>query len=540
MYQKVYSGEAASNKVLEGAKTLYTAVKSTMGPGGHCVVIDNGAGAPNITKDGVSVAKAISLRDRLESVGAELLKEVASKTAETAGDGTSSSVVLAYHLLKEGYKEIASGRSSVQLRKGIDDACSQVTKRLLQNVRQVRDGEDIISVGTISANGDRQIGELLERAIAAVGPEGIITLEPAKSVHTTLEVVEGLQLDSGYSSPFFVTNQEKQVAELTPTSGKDCLVLITNRKLSGIEELTPILEQVVEAECPLLIIADDIDGTALNTLIINKVRGNLQVAAIKAPSYGDNRMDILYDIAAVTGGVVFDTSNERKISQAKLEDLGRAAKVTVARGNTTIIGNGGESKQSVVDRVAALRAVVAGGTLDQLRLNNAKKRLAKLAGGIAIIRVGGSTETEVFERKDRVEDALNATQAAVQEGILPGGGISLHNAAANLSLGDNEDFNAGVRILQKACEAPFRVICENLGEIPEVVLAKISKLQEQSCAEIGYNAATGEYGDLLAMGIIDPLRVEKSALNYAVSVIGLLLTSDSIVVNEEDEVKKNG
>lgn len=538
MYQRVYSGEAASSKVLDGAKILYSAVKSTMGPGGHCVVIDNGSGAPTITKDGVTVAKAINLRDRLESVGAELLKEVASKTAETAGDGTTSSTVIAYHLLKEGYKEITSGRSAVRIRKGIEDACAQVTQRLLQNARQVRDGEDIISVGTISANGDRQIGELLEQAISRVGPEGIITLEPAKSVHTTLEVVEGLQLEVGYSSPFFVTNQEKQIAELIPTSGKDCMVLITNRKLSGIEEITPILEQIVEAECPLLIIADEIDGTALNTLIINKVRGNLQVVAVKAPSYGDNRMDVLYDIAAVTGGIVFDTSNEKKLSQATLKDLGRAAKITVSRQSTTIVGSG-EPGQAVKDRVSALRAIVAEGTLDQLRLSNAKKRLAKLAGGIAIIRVGGATETEVFERKDRVEDALNATQAAVQEGILPGGGLSLHLAAANLPLGDDEDYNAGVRILQKACEAPFRVICENLGEVPEVILSKIFQLREQTCTEIGYNGATGEYGDMLAMGIIDPLRVEKNALSYAVSVVGLLLTSDSIVTIEQEEKKVN-
>lgn len=547
IHQKVVFGSEAHAKLLEGATVLAQAVGSTMGPSGHNVIIDGTVGAPLITKDGVTVARSINLRERLPSMGAELLKEVASKTNELAGDGTTTATVLAHAMLKEGIKMIATGRDAIYVKKGMDIATEKVIEVLKKNSIPVRNSQDIINVGTISANGDVKVGELLSQAIDKVGQDGIITIEPGKSTQTTLEVAEGMQFDGGYLSPYFVTNSEKNTVELI-----NPFVLLTNRKISALADFIPILEKVANTNSPLLVIADDVEGEALHTLIVNKFKGTLASCAVKAPSYGENRTDILGDIAAVVGGIVLDASNAQALKSLSVESLGVAAKVIVTRTSTTIVGHPNDSsKQAIEDRVKGLRTALASdGSLDELHIDRYKKRLAKLAGGVAVIKVGGSTEVEIMEKKDRVEDALNATIAAAQEGVVPGGGSALFyaqeevqryfNSTVSGELG--EDFRAGVQVVLNACQAPLRTIVSNTGKSPDVVMDKLvrsigvgtTRDNHTPDRRFGYDAAKGEYGDLIDRGIIDPVKVTRYALEHAASVVGLMLTCNSVVLNETD------
>lgn len=543
IFQNVDFGKKAQDKMLVGADILYRAVKSTMGPSGHNVIIDNGMTSPVITKDGVTVAKSINLKNKLASVGAELLKEIASKTNELAGDGTTTSVVLGYALLSQGIKMTSTGRSSIGIKRGMDYATAGIIEWLKENAVKVRDDEDIISVGTISANGDRQIGELLCNAINKVGQDGIITIEPAKSIQTTLEVVSGMQLDSGYVSPYFVTNQEKLTAELS-----NPFVLITDKKLNALADLLPALELANTANRPLFIICDGLEGEALHTLIVNKMKGVISSCAINAPSYGDNRSDILYDIAAVTGGKVFDATTGQSLKDIEISDFGSVEKVIVGRGYATLVGKEeAELLEAVKERSDVIRTILEKEkSIDDLRRNNLRKRLAKLAGGIAVVKVGGSTETEIFEKKDRVEDALNATVAAVQEGILPGGGTSLFYAAQevkkqmtkSMSKHMTEDEFAGMNVVFEACCAPLKVIVENTGVSADVVMDTLRKQSAKNKGRFGYDAAKGEFCDLINAGIIDPLKVERYALAHATSVVGLLLTCDAVVTSESNVDEK--
>lgn len=560
--QEVTFGQEAHSQLLEGAEILYKAVKSTMGPSGHNVIIDNGKTAPLITKDGVTVAKSINLRSKLPSLGAELIKEIASKTNEQAGDGTTTATVLGYAMLKQGIKMTATGRSAIEIKRGMDWATKKVIGWLAEHAIPVRNDEDIINIGTISANGDRSIGELLCNAISKVGQDGIITIEPAKSVKTSLDVVEGMQFDSGFVSPYFVTNQEKMTAELN-----DPYILITNKKLSSLQEILPVLELAANANKPLLIIGDEIEGEALHTLIVNKMKGVLFTCAVKAPSYGENRTDVLSDIALVTGGKVFDASSEKSIKNANLSDLGQCKRAIISKGSTTLVGDDTGSRKSLIsERVEQLRSLlVANVGLDDLKLANTKKRLAKLAGGIAVIKVGGSTEVEIFEKKDRVEDALNATIAAVQEGILPGGGTALFYASEWLQkeITSNEfateDEVAGAKVIYEACRQPLRVIVENTGKSSDVVMNQLRSYDSKKLVSLlhdiagdtnrpedivekkaevllsqrlrqGYDASRHVYCDLIEQGIIDPHKVERYAIEHACSVVGLLLTTNCVVV----------
>lgn len=563
--QEVTFGQEAHNQLLEGAEILYKAVKSTMGPSGHNVIIDNGKTAPLITKDGVTVAKSINLRSKLPSLGAELIKEIASKTNEQAGDGTTTATVLGYAMLKQGIKMTATGRSAIEIKRGMEWATEKVISWLKEHAIPVRNNEDIINIGTISANGDRSIGELLSEAISRVGQDGIITIEPAKSVKTSLDVVEGMQFDSGFVSPYFVTNQEKMTAELN-----DPYILITNKKLSSLQELLPVLELAANANKPLLVIGDEIEGEVLHTLIVNKMKSVLFACAVKAPSYGENRVDVLSDIALVTGGKVFDASSEKSIKNAILSDLGHCKRAIISKGSTTLVGDDtGSRKELIAERVEQLRALLSANVgLDDLKRNNTKKRLAKLAGGIAVIKVGGSTEVEIFEKKDRVEDALNATIAAVQEGILPGGGTALFYASEWLQsiISDTdtvelltEDEQAGARVIYEACRQPLRVIIENAGKSADVVMNELRSVGNNKLKELlgdisgktnkpellveerikftltkrlrqGYDASRHVYCDLIDQGIIDPHKVERYAIEHACSVVGLLLTTNCVVV----------
>jgi len=553
----VVFGSEAHDAMLRGATTLALAVKSTMGPSGHNVIIDREMSGPLITKDGVTVAKSINLKEKLPSIGAELLKEVAAKTNEQAGDGTTTATVLAHAIFQEGVKMIASGRSSIGLKRGIDFGAANIIEHLKKNAIQIRNDNDIVSVGTISANGDRQIGELLSSAISKVSQDGIITIEAAKSFATTLEVVEGMQFDSGYVSPYFITNQEKNTFEAT-----DPFILITNRKISALQEIVGLLEQVANSGKSLLIIGDEIEAEALHTLIVNKMRGILNACAVRAPSYGDNRQDILQDIALVTGGQVFDASNPQALKNADLSQLGTCKRVIITRNATTIVGNSSETiKKSVDERISQLRSALATDfTMDDLRRHNYKRRLAKLAGGVAVVRVGGSTETEILEKKDRVEDALNATIAAVQEGIIPGGGTALFYAATDLaadakkiapaSFGDDEF--AGIQVVVNACKAPLATIVENTGKNFGVVMHELVDPRNMICTHsqgfgdttpdkfernynFGYDASKHRYGDLVEWGIIDPVKVPRFALEHAASVVGLMLTCNAVVLNEDKE-----
>jgi len=514
----------AREKMLRGVDILADAVKVTLGPKGRNVVIDKSFGAPRITKDGVTVAKEIELEDKFENMGAQMVREVASKTNDIAGDGTTTATVLAQAIVKEGAKAVASGMNPMDLKRGIDKAVDAVVAELKANARKVTKNDEIAQVGTISANGDTEIGRFLAEAMEKVGNEGVITVEEAKTAETELEVVEGMQFDRGYLSPYFITNQDKMRVEL-----EEPYVLIHEKKLSNLQALLPVLEAVVQSGKPLLIIAEDVEGEALATLVVNKLRGGLKVAAVKAPGFGDRRKAMLEDIAILTGGTSISEDLGIKLENVTLQMLGRAKKVVIEKENTTIVDGAG-SKAEIEGRVKQIRAQIEETTSDYDR-EKLQERLAKLAGGVAVIRVGGSTEVEVKERKDRVDDALHATRAAVEEGILPGGGVALLRAVKALDAvqTENADQKHGVEIVRRAIEAPVRQIAENAGAEGSIV---VGKLREKAEFAWGWNAQTGEYGDLYKQGVIDPAKVVRTALQDAASVAGLLVTTEAMVAEK--------
>jgi chaperonin GroEL len=511
----------ARERMLRGVETLANAVKVTLGPKGRNVVLDKSFGAPRITKDGVSVAKEIELSDKFENMGAQMVREVAQKTNDQAGDGTTTATVLAHGIVKEGAKAVAAGMNPMDLKRGIDLAIAAVLEDLKSHAKKVTSNEEISQVATISANGDAEIGRYLAEAMQKVGNEGVITVEEAKSLETELEVVEGMQFDRGYISPYFVTNTEKMRVEL-----EDPYVLIHEKKLSGLQTMLPLLEAVVQTGKPLLIVAEDVEGEALATLVVNKLRGGLKVAAVKAPGFGDRRKAMLEDIAILTGGTAVAEDLGIKLENVTLQMLGRAKKVVIEKENTTIIDGAGK-KKDIDGRIAQIKAQIEETTSDYDR-EKLQERLAKLAGGVAVIRVGGATEVEVKERKDRVDDALHATRAAVEEGILPGGGVALLRALKALDSvrADNSDQKAGVDIVRRAIQVPARLIVQNAGEDGSVV---VGKLLENSKYNWGFNAATGEYQDLVGAGVIDPAKVVRTALQDAASVAGLLITTEAMV-----------
>ncbi|MBP1844818.1 chaperonin GroEL [Rhizobium petrolearium] len=514
----------ARERMLRGVDILANAVKVTLGPKGRNVVIDKSFGAPRITKDGVSVAKEIELEDKFENMGAQMLREVASKTSDVAGDGTTTATVLAQAIVREGAKAVASGMNPMDLKRGIDLAVEAVVAELKNNARKISNNSEIAQVGTISANGDTEIGQYLAEAMNRVGNEGVITVEEAKTAETELEVVEGMQFDRGYLSPYFVTNQDKMRVEL-----EDPYILIHEKKLSNLQSMLPVLESVVQSGKPLLIIAEDVEGEALATLVVNKLRGGLKIAAVKAPGFGDRRKAMLEDIAILTGGTVISEDLGIKLENVTLDMLGRAKRITIEKENTTIIDGAGK-KADIEGRVAQIRAQIEETTSDYDR-EKLQERLAKLAGGVAVIRVGGSTEVEVKERKDRVDDALHATRAAVEEGILPGGGVALLRAIKSLDSikTANDDQRVGIDIVRRAIESPVRQIAENAGAEGSIV---VGKLREKTEFSYGWNAQTNEYGDLYAMGVIDPVKVVRAALQDAASVAGLLVTTEAMVAEK--------
>ncbi|MFG1349406.1 chaperonin GroEL [Xanthobacter autotrophicus] len=511
----------ARDKVLRGVDILANAVKVTLGPKGRNVVIEKSYGAPRITKDGVSVAKEIELEDRFENLGAQLVREVASKTNDLAGDGTTTATVLAQAIVREGAKAVAAGMNPMDLKRGIDLAVDAIVKDLAANSKKVTSNEEIAQVGTISANGDAEVGQFLAEAMKRVGNEGVITVEEAKSFETELDVVEGMQFDRGYLSPYFVTNAEKMRVEF-----EEPYILINEKKLSGLQELLPVLEAVVQSARPLLIIAEDVEGEALATLVVNKLRGGLKVAAVKAPGFGDRRKAMLQDIAILTGGTVISDDLGIKLDSVNLSMLGRAKKVVIEKENTTIVDGSGE-KADIEARIAQIRAQIETTTSDYDR-EKAQERLAKLAGGVAVVRVGGSTEVEVKEKKDRVDDALHATRAAVEEGIVPGGGVALLRSIKALEglKVDNADQKTGIEIVRRAIQAPARQIVQNAGDDGSVVVGKILESSDYS---FGYNAQTGEYVDMVKSGIIDPTKVVRTALQDAASISGLLITTEALI-----------
>jgi chaperonin GroEL len=517
----------ARERMLRGVDVLANAVKVTLGPKGRNVVIDKSFGAPRITKDGVSVAKEIELEDKFENMGAQMLREVASKTNDLAGDGTTTATVLAQAIVKEGAKAVASGMNPMDLKRGIDIAVDAVVKELKANARKITSNSEIAQVGTISANGDEEIGKYLAEAMEKVGNEGVITVEEAKTAETELEVVEGMQFDRGYLSPYFVTNQDKMRVEL-----EEPYILIHEKKLSNLQAMLPVLEAVVKSGKPLLIIAEDVEGEALATLVVNKLRGGLKIAAVKAPGFGDRRKAMLEDIAILTGGTVISEDVGIKLENVTLNMLGRAKKVAIEKENTTIIDGVG-SKGEIDGRVAQIRAQIEETTSDYDR-EKLQERLAKLAGGVAVIRVGGSTEVEVKEKKDRVDDALHATRAAVEEGILPGGGVALLRAVKALDglPTANDDQRVGIDIVRRAIEAPVRQIAENAGAEGSII---VGKLREKADLSFGWNAQTGEYGDLYAQGVIDPAKVVRTALQDAASVAGLLVTTEAMIAEKPNK-----
>jgi chaperonin GroEL len=512
----------ARDKMLHGVDVLANAVKVTLGPKGRNVVLDKSYGAPRITKDGVTVAKEIELEDKFENMGAQMLREVASKTSDIAGDGTTTATVLAQAIVKEGIKLVAAGMNPMDLKRGIDMAVDEVVKDIARQAKKVKSSEEIAQVGTVAANGEKEIGQMIAKAMQKVGNEGVITVEEAKSLESELEVVEGMQFDRGYISPYFITNAEKMVAELeTP------YILICEKKLSGLQSLLPLLELVVQSGRPLLIIAEDIEGEALATLVVNKLRGGLKVAAVKAPGFGDRRKAMLQDIAVLTGGELISEDLGIKLENVTVQMLGKAKRVTVTKDDTTIVSGAGK-KPDIEARIAQIKQQIEDTTSDYDK-EKLQERLAKLAGGVAVIKVGGSSEIEVKERKDRVDDALNATRAAVEEGIVPGGGVALLWASkAVKTKGDNEDQEAGINIIRRALQAPIRQIAENAGVEGSIVVGKVT---DRKSASFGYDAQTGEYGDLITKGIIDPAKVVRVALQDASSVAGLLITTEAMVAD---------
>ncbi|BCJ91699.1 60 kDa chaperonin 7 [Terrihabitans soli] len=513
----------ARERMLRGVDILANAVKVTLGPKGRNVVIDKSFGAPRITKDGVTVAKEIELEDKFENMGAQMVREVASKTNDLAGDGTTTATVLAQAIVREGAKAVAAGMNPMDLKRGIDLAVAQVIASLKKSSKKIKSSEEVAQVGTISANGETEIGQMIANAMQKVGNEGVITVEEAKTAETELEVVEGMQFDRGYLSPYFITNAEKMIADL-----EDPYILIHEKKLGSLQALLPVLEAVVQSSRPLLIIAEDVEGEALATLVVNKLRGGLKVAAVKAPGFGDRRKAMLEDIAVLTGGTVVSEDVGIKLENVTLQMLGRAKKVSIEKEKTTIVDGAG-AKKEIEGRVGQIKAQIEETTSDYDR-EKLQERLAKLAGGVAVIRVGGSTEVEVKERKDRVDDALNATRAAVEEGIVPGGGVALLRAknSINKSIHENADIQAGYAIVLKALEAPIRQIVENAGVEGSIVVGKIL---ENKSDTFGFNAQAEEYVDMIKAGIVDPTKVVRTALQDAASVASLLITTEAMVAD---------
>ncbi len=519
----------ARNKMLNGVNVLADAVKVTLGPKGRNVVLDKSFGAPRITKDGVSVAKEIELEDKFENMGAQMVKEVASRTNDEAGDGTTTATVLAQAIVREGLKQVAAGLNPMDLKRGIDMATAKVVEGIKEMARPVNDSAEVAQVGTISANGEAEIGQQIADAMQKVGNEGVITVEENKGMETETDVVEGMQFDRGYLSPYFVTNPDKMIADLD-----DCMILLHEKKLSSLQPMVPLLEQVIQSQKPLLIIAEDVEGEALATLVVNKLRGGLKSAAVKAPGFGDRRKAMLQDIAILTGGQVISEDLGMKLESVTMDMLGTAKKVEITKDETTIVDGAGE-KAEIEARVAQIRTQIEETTSDYDR-EKLQERVAKLAGGVAVIRVGGMTEVEVKERKDRVDDALNATRAAVQEGVIVGGGVALVQAGKALEglEGANSDQNAGIVIVRKAIEAPLRQIAENAGVDGAVVAGKV---RESSDKNFGFNAQTEEYGDMFSFGVIDPAKVTRTALEDAASIAGLLITTEAMVA---DKPSKDG
>ncbi|SAL33591.1 molecular chaperone GroEL [Caballeronia cordobensis] len=510
----------ARTKLIEGVNILANAVKVTLGPKGRNVVLERSFGAPVVTKDGVSVAKEVELADKLQNIGAQLVKEVASKTSDLAGDGTTTATVLAQAIVREGNKYVAAGLNPLDLKRGIDRAVSAAVEELKKISKPTTTSKEIAQVATISANGEESIGQRIAEAIDRVGKEGVITVEDGKSLADELDVVEGLQFDRGYLSPYFINNQDRQVAALD-----EPYILLHDKKVSNIRDLLPVLEQVAKAGRPLLIIAEDVEGEALATLVVNNIRGILKTVAVKAPGFGDRRKALLEDIAILTGGQVISEETGLTLEKATLAELGQAKRVEVGKENTTVIDGAGDSK-NIEARVKQIRAQIEEATSDYDR-EKLQERVAKLAGGVAVIKVGGATEIEVKEKKDRVDDALHATRAAVEEGIVPGGGVALIRVKQAIAgvRGATPDQDAGVKIVLRALEEPLRQIVSNAGEEASVVVAKVS----EGSGNFGYNAATGEYGDLVESGVLDPTKVTRTALQNAASVAGLLLTTDATV-----------
>ncbi|KVP42614.1 chaperonin GroEL [Burkholderia ubonensis] len=520
--------DSARARIVKGVNVLADAVKVTLGPKGRNVLIERSFGAPTITKDGVSVAKEIELKDRFENMGAQIVKQVASKTADVAGDGTTTATVLAQAIVQEGMKHVAAGINPMDLKRGIDKAVAAVLDELRKLSKPISTNREIAQVGSISANADETIGKIIADAMEKVGKEGVITVEDGKSLENELDVVEGMQFDRGYVSPYFINDPEKQAAYLD-----DALILLHDKKISNIRDLLPVLEATSKAGKPLLIIAEDVDGEALATLVVNAMRGILKVAAVKAPGFGDRRKAMLEDIAILTGATVISEETGKQLQKATLEDLGRAKRVEVRKDDTIIIDGAGDEKR-IEARVKSIRTQIEEATSDYDR-EKLQERVAKLAGGVAVIKVGAATEIEMKEKKDRVDDALHATRAAVEEGIVPGGGVALLRArSAVTSLkGANSDQDAGVHIVLRALEAPLRVIASNAGDEPSVVIAKVLEGKDN----FGYNAATGEYGDLVEAGVVDPTKVTRTALQNAASIAGLILTTDATVAEAPKDEK---
>jgi chaperonin GroEL len=522
--KEVKFGQDARERMLHGVDILANAVKVTLGPKGRNVVLEKSFGAPRITKDGVTVAKEIELEDKFENMGAQMVREVASKTSDTAGDGTTTATLLAQAIVKEGAKSVAAGSNPMDLKRGVDLAVNAVIAELKSKSKKVTSSEEIAQVGTISANGDAEIGQMIAKAMQKVGNEGVITVEEAKALLTELEVVEGMQFDRGYISPYFITDADKMRVEL-----ESPYILIYEKKLSNLQTILPLLETVVQSGKPLLVIAEDVEGEALATLVVNKLRGGLKVAAVKAPGFGDRRKAMLQDIAVLTGGQVISEDLGIKLENVTLDMLGRAKKVVITKDDTTIVDGAGK-KADIEARVAQIRQQIEDTTSDYDR-EKLQERLAKLAGGVAVIKVGGSTEIEVKERKDRVDDALNATRAAVEEGILPGGGVALLRTQKVLDRINtaNDDQKVGVNIVRRALQAPARQIAENAGEDGAVIVGKILDKEDYA---FGFNAASGEYGNLVKQGVIDPAKVVRTALQDAASVAGLLITTEAMVAEK--------
>jgi chaperonin GroEL len=520
--------DSARARIVSGVNILADAVKVTLGPKGRNVVLERSFGSPTVTKDGVSVAKEIELKDKFENMGAQMVKEVASKTSDVAGDGTTTATVLAQAIVQEGMKFVAAGMNPMDLKRGIDKAVNAVVEELKKLSKPVTTNKEIAQVGSVSANGDTSIGDIIAKAMDKVGKEGVITVEDGKSLDNELDVVEGMQFDRGYLSPYFINDPEKQIAVL-----EDPYILFHDKKISAIRELLPVLEQVAKAAKPLLIVAEEVEGEALATLVVNNIRGILKTCAVKAPGFGDRRKAMLEDMAILTGGTVISEELGLKLENVQLKDLGRAKRVEVAKENTTIIDGAGDKVQ-IQGRIKAIQQQIEETTSDYDK-EKLQERMAKLAGGVALIKVGAATEVEMKEKKARVEDALHATRAAVEEGILPGGGVAYlraRSAIANLK-GDNDDQNAGVKIVSRALEEPLRMIVDNAGQESSVVLAKVL----EGKGSHGWNAATSEYGDMVSMGVVDPTKVVRFALQNASSVAGLILTTDAMVAEAPKEEK---